>query len=171
MPVNDEFADYEDGADEPTVEELEVMVAEARLAEARSRVDKSEDYDAPEEVEAAVPAPAPRPNRATRRAAAREPKSKPKVEPKQEQSTGREDEADSNTLEFAFNGVTYTAPIAGRTRGLVAAMEDQSVRRILIAVIGQEQYENFLETDPYDSEYMELFRAWANAAGFRTPGN
>ncbi|TSD47982.1 hypothetical protein FFI94_018880 [Rhodococcus sp. KBS0724] len=167
MPSNTDFDAFDDG--NKSVEELAVEVAEARLAAARARADESEDYDDVEEVEAAVPAPAPSPNRATRRAAARAPK--PKAEPKQEQSTGREDEAVEDTLEFNFNGVAYTAPVAGRTRGLVAAMEDQSVRRILISILGHEQYEDFLETDPYDSEYMELFRTWAKAAGFRMPGN
>ncbi|MDZ7910800.1 MAG: hypothetical protein U5O16_03040 [Rhodococcus sp. (in: high G+C Gram-positive bacteria)] len=169
MPSTDDFEDFDNGTDETTDAEARLAAAEARLAVAEARlaaVQSRADEDIPDEE--AQPAPAPRPNRAARRAAARAPKNRPA---KQDQSVGREDEAVSDTLEFDFNGVTYTAPIVGRTRGLVSAMEDQSVRRILIAVIGQEQYENFLETDPYDSEYMELFRAWAQAAGFRTPGN
>lgn len=178
MPANTDFDDFDDFEndeyDGPTVgvsddPEDEVRALEAKLAAARRRADQAQAEDGRN-----APAASRRPNRKQRRSAGRIPPNAPKPQdrkPKKEQSTGREDEAESGTLEFDFNGVTYTAPVAGRTRGLVSAMEDQSVRRILLAIIGQEQYEEFLETDPYDSEYMELFRAWGKAAGFRNLGN
>ena len=174
MPAHTDFDSFDDHEDETDDVDVAVAAAELKLAKAlaarnaRAARAEQDDYDEPDEIVAA-PVRAQRPglNRAQRRQAERAKKTAPKLE----QSTGRENEAVSDTLEFDFNGVTYTAPIAGRTRGLVNAMEQESVRLILLSIIGQEQYENFLETDPYDSEYMELFRAWSKAAGFKNLGN
>ncbi|MDV6271106.1 hypothetical protein [Rhodococcus globerulus] len=176
MPAHTDFDSFGDHEDETGDADVAVAAAELKLAKARAARDAraaqaeqdDAEYDEPDEI-AAAPVRAQRPglNRAQRRQAERVKKTAPKLE----QSTGRENEAVSDTLEFDFNGVTYTAPIAGRTRGLVNAMEQESVRLILLSIIGQEQYENFLETDPYDSEYMELFRAWSRAAGFKNLGN
>ena len=168
MPANDNFEDFESG-DELTAEEAE-LIANFRAMHAGIEPEGDEDYDDPEEVEAAVPAPAPQPNRAARRSAGKIPASAPKPQDRQRRKAA-EVEATSDTLEFEFHGNVYTAPIAGRTKGLIAASDSKSVSRMIMAILGVEQYRAFLGTDPYDEDYSDLFQTWAKAAGFEGAGN
>lgn len=168
MPSNDDFDAFPSG-DELTSDEAE-LIANYRAALAGDEAEGDEDYDDPEEVEAAVPAPAPRPNRRQRRSAGKIPATAPKPKDHQRRAAA-EVEATSDTLDFEFNGNTYTSPIAGRTKGLIAASDSRSVSRMLVAILGVEQYRAFLGTDPYDEDYAALFQTWAKAAGFEGAGN
>lgn len=141
MPTDD-FDEFEQ-YDEQDEVEVEVIEPETvdELAAARALIAKAEK---------------PKGNRAQRRA-------KP--------SPARENEATSDGVLFEFKGVDYTGPLAGRTKGLVDAVDEKSAGRMVRAILGDAQYRVFRDTDPYDSEYMELFEAWTKAAGFETPGN
>ncbi|MBF6135877.1 hypothetical protein IU501_23070 [Nocardia otitidiscaviarum] len=83
----------------------------------------------------------------------------------------REAEA-AETVEFEFNGVTYTAPAnLDRTKGVARALDQRRGTVALELLLGPKEFQKFLDTDPYDADYGHMLDAWADACGFENAGN
>ncbi|WP_378735529.1 hypothetical protein [Nocardia brasiliensis] len=83
----------------------------------------------------------------------------------------REAEA-ADTVEFEFEGVTYTAPAnLDRTKGVARALDQRQGTIALEKLLGPDEFAKFLATDPYDADYGRMLDAWADACGFENAGN
>ncbi|MGW5377438.1 hypothetical protein ACWESM_18530 [Nocardia sp. NPDC003999] len=82
-------------------------------------------------------------------------------------------EADGDEfVEFEHNGITYTAPNGlERTKGVARELERGRGTVALEKLLGDVEFKKFLDTDPWDAEYGQMFDAWGEACGIETAGN
>lgn len=94
-------------------------------------------------------------------------------EPQDHLKSAAQREADGDEfVEFEFEGVTYTAPAnLDKTKGVARALDNQQGTIALEKLLGPVEFKKFLDTDPFDADYVKMLDAWADAAGFDTSGN